>query len=61
MQIEKPPKPKLARVYVTIQDPDSRTSKTKTIYGATRDQVMDALIRAIQETPRKRTAKNAAA
>jgi hypothetical protein len=62
MQTEKP---KISRVYITVMDGETKKSKTQTVYGATRDQVMDAVLRglktAAEESPRKRTAKTAAA
>lgn len=61
MQTEKP---KIARVYVTVMDAETKESKTQTVYGATREEVMDAVQRGLKsaaEGTRKRTAKTAAA
>ena len=40
MQFEKP---KVQRVYVTVTDPDTRKSVTRTVYGSTTGQVIAAL------------------
>jgi hypothetical protein len=61
MNLEKP-----KRAYVTIKDGDTLASKSKTIYGATADQVWDTLLRALRpddnaKPSRKRTAKPEAA